>query len=66
MTITEPTDGLTAPSPAALAASSNEELIEYILTRFHDVHRDQLPDLITLARILFNRIDGRMGGAQHG
>ena len=29
--------------------ASNEELIEHILTRYHDTHRDQLPELIQLA-----------------
>ncbi|WP_396621759.1 iron-sulfur cluster repair protein YtfE [Marinobacter sp. W-8] len=28
----------------------NEDLIEHILTRYHDVHRDQLPELIRLAQ----------------
>lgn len=30
--------------------TSNEALIEHILTRFHDVHREQLPELIRLAQ----------------
>lgn len=29
--------------------ASNEELIEHILTRYHDTHREQLPELIHLA-----------------
>lgn len=29
--------------------ASNEELIEYILTRYHDTHREQLPELIQLS-----------------
>ncbi|MGY6565858.1 MAG: iron-sulfur cluster repair protein YtfE [Halomonadaceae bacterium] len=30
--------------------ASNDELIEHILTRYHDVHRQQLPELIRMAR----------------
>lgn len=30
-------------------SASNEELIEHILTRYHDTHRDQLPELLQLA-----------------
>lgn len=29
--------------------ASNEELIEYILTRYHDTHREQLPELIQIS-----------------
>ena len=29
--------------------ASREELIEFILTRYHDVHRDQFPEMIRLA-----------------
>ncbi len=32
-----------------MTQASNEELIEYILTRYHDTHREQLPELIQLA-----------------
>lgn len=32
-----------------LTHASNEELIEHILTRYHDTHREQLPELIHLA-----------------
>ncbi len=38
MTIAEP-----------MTQASNEELIEHILTRYHDTHREQLPDLIQLS-----------------
>ncbi|SFR56135.1 regulator of cell morphogenesis and NO signaling [Marinobacter daqiaonensis] len=34
---------------ASLESTSNEELIEHILTRFHDTHREQLPELIQLS-----------------
>jgi regulator of cell morphogenesis and NO signaling len=30
--------------------ASNAELIDHILTRYHDVHRQQLPELIRMAR----------------
>lgn len=32
------------------SSASDVELIEHILTRYHDVHRQQLPELIRLAR----------------
>ncbi|MFC4259190.1 hemerythrin domain-containing protein [Marinobacter lacisalsi] len=32
-----------------ITQASTEELIEHILTRFHDTHRDQLPELIQLS-----------------
>lgn len=32
-----------------MAQTSNEELIEYILTRYHDTHREQLSELIHLS-----------------
>lgn len=32
------------------AAADNAGLIEYILTRYHDVHRQQLPELIRLSQ----------------
>lgn len=40
-----------SPSEAALPLHTynNETLIEYILTRYHAVHREQLPELIALA-----------------
>lgn len=38
MTIAEP-----------MTHASNEELIEHILTRYHDTHREQLPELIQLS-----------------
>ena len=38
MTMTEP-----------VTKASNEELIEHILTRYHDTHRDQLPELVRLS-----------------
>ncbi|MCE9662770.1 iron-sulfur cluster repair protein YtfE [Halomonas sp. M5N1S17] len=31
-------------------SASNDELIDHILTRYHDVHRQQLPELIRMAR----------------
>ncbi|MEQ6887301.1 DUF542 domain-containing protein [Halomonas sp. CS7] len=31
-------------------SASNDELIEHILTRYHDVHRQQLPELVRMAR----------------
>lgn len=45
-------DALRERSQAAdsLAGAPNEELIEHILNRFHDVHREQLPELIRLAQ----------------
>ena len=33
-----------------LEKASEEELIEHILNRYHDTHRDQLPDMIRLAQ----------------
>ncbi|MGR4066382.1 iron-sulfur cluster repair protein YtfE [Halomonas sp. LR3S48] len=30
--------------------ASNDELIDHLLTRYHDVHREQLPELIRMAR----------------
>lgn len=40
-----------------LTQASNEELIEHILTRYHDTHREQLPELIHLAeRVELERI----------
>lgn len=44
------------------AEASNDAVIEHILTRFHDVHRKQLPELIRLSL----RVDGRKGDVQHG
>ncbi|HTN32564.1 MAG TPA: DUF542 domain-containing protein, partial [Marinobacter sp.] len=32
------------------AEAATEELIEHILSRFHDVHREQLPELIRLSK----------------
>lgn len=32
-----------------ISQASNEELIEHILTRYHDTHREQLPELIQLS-----------------
>ncbi|SDI96287.1 iron-sulfur cluster repair protein YtfE [Billgrantia gudaonensis] len=32
------------------SAASNDELIDHILTRYHDVHRQQLPELTRMAR----------------
>jgi regulator of cell morphogenesis and NO signaling len=40
----QPDDSL---NPAALA---DDRLVEYILARFHDAHREQLPELIRLAQ----------------
>src|SRR5690554_1459207 len=31
-------------------SASNDELIDHILTRYHDVHRQQLPELVRMAR----------------
>ncbi|WP_163650685.1 iron-sulfur cluster repair protein YtfE [Modicisalibacter sp. 'Wilcox'] len=31
-------------------SASNDELIDHILSRYHDVHRQQLPELIRMAR----------------
>lgn len=33
----------------SMAQASNEQLIEFILTRYHDTHREQLPELIQLS-----------------
>ncbi len=33
-----------------LEEASDEELIEHILNRYHDTHRDQLPEMIRLAQ----------------
>lgn len=33
-----------------IAEASTEELIEHILDRYHDVHREQLPELIRLSK----------------
>ncbi|MCG7198638.1 hemerythrin domain-containing protein [Marinobacter pelagius] len=33
-----------------LEEATNEELVEHILNRYHDTHRDQLPELIRLAQ----------------
>ncbi|GAB2800824.1 iron-sulfur cluster repair protein YtfE [Halomonas shantousis] len=32
------------------ASASNAELIDHILTRYHDVHRQQLPELVRMAQ----------------
>jgi regulator of cell morphogenesis and NO signaling len=37
-------------SETSLANATTEELIEHILDRFHDVHREQLPELIRLSK----------------
>jgi len=37
------------PAPEVWDGMSDTRLIEYILTRYHDVHREQLPELIRLA-----------------
>lgn len=36
--------------PDALDQTDTERLIEHILTRYHDVHREQLPEMIRLAQ----------------
>ena len=44
------------------AEALNDAVTQHILTRFHDVHREQLPELIRLSQ----RVDGRIGDSQHG
>ena len=44
-TLDQPTGASTA-----LSESSDAELIEHILARYHDVHREQLPELIRLSQ----------------
>lgn len=41
---------MSAPSPAASASLPTAELIDHILTRYHEVHRAQLPVLLELAQ----------------
>ncbi len=36
--------------PPNLEELSNQEIIDYVLNRFHEVHREQLPELIRLAK----------------
>ncbi len=38
------------PPQTWLEKASEEELIEHILNRYHDTHRDQLPEMIRLAQ----------------
>lgn len=40
----------TNDAPDSLHGADTEVLIEHILTRYHDVHREQLPELIRLAQ----------------
>ncbi|MBB3190340.1 iron-sulfur cluster repair protein YtfE [Halomonas cerina] len=46
-------------------AASNEELIEHILTRYHDVHRRQLPELMRMARRV-EQVHGARDTCPHG
>lgn len=52
-----------------LAVLPNLELIEHILTRYHDIHRQQLPELIRLAQrvelVHGNKSDCPRGLADH-
>lgn len=41
---------MNAQVPIELGALATEELIEYIVSRFHTGHREQLPELIRLSR----------------
>jgi regulator of cell morphogenesis and NO signaling len=59
----EPLDAIEAElaqleSAPAAAPQSNEELIEHILTRFHETHRAELPELVRLAA----RVEERHAG----
>ncbi|WP_223668556.1 iron-sulfur cluster repair protein YtfE [Kangiella shandongensis] len=38
-----------APATPSLSEASNEEIINHILERYHQVHRQQLPELLDLA-----------------
>lgn len=46
-------------------ASSNDVLIDHILTRYHDVHREQLPELIRMARRV-EQVHGDSDTCPHG
>lgn len=41
---------LSTPAGQTLTKMSDRQLIEHIVTRFHEVHRQQLPELIRLAQ----------------
>ncbi|HLT98976.1 MAG TPA: hemerythrin domain-containing protein [Burkholderiaceae bacterium] len=41
---------MNAQVPLDVSALSTEELVTYIVSRFHTGHREQLPELITLSR----------------
>ena len=41
---------MNAPVPITAGALATQELIEYIVSRFHAGHREQLPELIRLSR----------------
>jgi regulator of cell morphogenesis and NO signaling len=60
---------LSAPDGEVWSGMSDTQLIEYILTRYHDVHREQLPELIRLAhrveRVHGNRADCPIGLTSH-
>lgn len=43
-------EGRTAPEGADWARAEDAELIEHILSRYHDEHRRQLPELLRLSR----------------
>ena len=45
--------------------ASNDELIDHILTRYHDVHRQQLPELIRMARRV-EQVHGERTTCPHG
>ena len=52
-----------APSPWAEATAA--ELVEHILARYHAVHREQLPELIRLARKV-EQVHGARADCPHG
>lgn len=56
---------VSAPDSEVWSGMSDTQLIEYILTRYHDVHREQLPELIRLANRV-ERVHGNRGDCPAG
>ena len=47
------------------SAATDAELVDHILTRYHEVHREQLPELIRLARKV-EQVHGERATCPHG
>lgn len=59
MQVSATTEFLPSISRSELKLFANSELVNYVLTRFHEVHRKQFPEAIYLAR----RVEDAHGGS---